>query len=204
MLKYTLSHNCSKTLQKSLIVVIQKEVEVWKSYVCWCAWICSGRYGIWGVNWVNKGGDVCWWSDWSPHWRQHLSHTDRGTWSRPSFVLRDCPSSSCSSTADEVATSRKDVATWWETVIECASNTSQSSLQELDLIDWLPALRLNPLRKARSSGRCYWFDLCSPLLGKRACRGAARTGPTGFLCAAAVVMSVLWYADVPDSLSYCD
>lgn len=116
------------------------------------------------------------------------------------FVLGDWPSSSCSSTADEVATSSKDVATWWETVIECPSNTSQSSLQELDLIDWLPALRLNPLRKARSSGSCYWFDRCSPLMGKRACRGAARTGPAGFLFAAAIVMSVLWYADVPDLL----
>lgn len=135
---------------------------------------------------------MCWWPYWPPRWRKQVSHTDTGTWSHPSCVHHH--------PAPRHQTKRPHPGrTWWldgKTVMECASNTSHSSLQELALIDWLPALRLNPLWKAPSSGSCYWFDLCSPFLGKRACREAAHTGLTGSLCAATVVLSVLWYADV--------
>lgn len=87
-----------------------------------------------------------------------------------------------------MVTSRKDVEPWWEAMIECASNTYQSSLRELHFIDRLPPLSPNPpaalcclstnkwhkhTSQASSSGNFYWFDLCSLflLVWKRALQG---------------------------------
>lgn len=85
------------------------------------------------------------------------------------------PAPPCSSTAGGMVTSRKDVEAWWEAMIECASNTYQSSLRELHFIDRLPPQSLNPLAvlcclctnkwakhtsQAWSSGNFYWFDHC--------------------------------------------
>lgn len=100
-------------------------------------------FGDMGLNGVNKEGVrrvmVAWLI--ASLIKMTFPHGN-GTGLRPSFALCEYPSSSCSSTADEASTSGRDAGTWWETVIECASNTSQAWLQELDMIDWLPALRL--------------------------------------------------------------
>lgn len=56
-----------------------------------------------------------------------------------------------SSTAQEMVTCRKDVDAWWEAMIECASNTYQSSLRELHFIDRLPPLGPNPPPSAVST-----------------------------------------------------
>lgn len=78
-----------------------------------------------------------------------------------------------------MVTSRKDLQPWWEAMIECVSNTYQSSLRELHFIDRPRRLSLNPLTalcclctnkwakhtsQACTSGNFHWFDLCSLFL----------------------------------------
>lgn len=58
------------------------------------------------------------------------------------------PAPPCPSTAQETVTSRKDVGVWSEAMIECALNTSRSSVRELPFMNRLPGLRLTPLAAA--------------------------------------------------------
>lgn len=119
-----------------------------------------------------------------------------------------------------MVTYRKDVEAWWEAMMECASNTYQSSLRELHFIDGLPRLSLNPLAalcclctnkwakhtsQAWSSGNFYWFDPCSwfTLVWKKALQGNCSDQSSKY-CACVVVMSFLRYADIPASSTYCD
>lgn len=98
-------------------------------------------------------------------------------------------------------------------MIECASNTYQSSLRELHFIDRLPPLSLSPLavpccfHAQNGPNTVQWkFLLIWTLLlvfisEKRHCRGTAQTSPTGSAC---MLLSVFRYADVPDLSTHCD
>ena len=128
------------------------------------------------------------------------------------------PAPPCSSTAEEMVTSRKDVEAWWEAMIEWASNTYQSSLRELHFIDRPPPLSLNApaalcclctnkwakhTSEAWASGNFYWFDLCSwfPLVWKKGSTGKLLRPVEQVL---GVVTSVLRYANIPGWSTHCD
>ena len=142
--------------------------------------IKKGRERVSGV-WVSLGGLIDRLTDENvlPTWTPGLIKSS--FFSAVRVVTDECtsvsvPAPPCSSTAEEMVTSRKDVEAWWEAMIEWASNTYQSSLRELHFIDRPPPLSLNApaalcclctnkwakhTSESWASGNFYWFDLCS-------------------------------------------
>lgn len=154
-----------------------------------------GNMGGGGLNWVNKGGDVYWWLDWSLHWRKtSFPHGHRDL--IPSQLW------TCVIARHHPAPRQQDG------VIQEGRGDSMGNGDGVCL-EYIPVIVAGISLDRLTACVCVWIHFGRPrpveaaidLIfalhsgGKRACRGAAHTGPAGFLCAAAVVMSVLWYAD---------